>query len=217
MEPLDRRSFLGAAAVGLCGLRRAQGGARSSSSPRGFPQPCSPDAWKKGPVILGQEGGPGDRWVQNFTCPAEPLEDGRWRLWYSLAGPKVPFNVAVAEGVPGEPMNRTVAVLSAGEPQDAPLAIGNLPEAGGRSSPSTRPPRGSAPALLLAHGPGVIRYLAAESDDGRRYPSPRPAPALPLPPLRPSGGWRAAAEAGLTRFARKASPLPGTSPPPPPA
>jgi hypothetical protein len=177
------------------------------------PRPCPPDAWKKGPVVLGKEGGPGDHWVQNFTCPAEPLDEGRWRLWYSLAGPKVPFNVAVAEGVPGEPMERRVAVLSAGEPVDAPLAIGNLPEGWRPVQPvHVALPEGRHRLYFWAHGPGVIRYLAAESDDGRRYRVLDPhRPCLYHPSDRAVAG-EAAAEAGLTRFARKSSSLPQGEP-----
>ena len=211
---LDRRTFLGAAALGLCGA--------SSTAPPAVagqgnePRPCPPDAWKKGPVVLGQEGGPGDRWVQNFTCAAEPLEHDRWRLWYSTTGPKAPFNVAVAEGVPGGPMERRVAVLSAGEPQDAPLALGNLPDGWRPFQPvHVALPEGRHRLYFWAHGPGVIRYLAAESDDGRRYRVHDPhRPCLYHPSDRAVAG-EAAAEAGLARFAGKESNRPQGEPPAP--
>ena len=162
-------------------------------------------------MVLGPGEGPRDRWVQNFTCPAEPMGDGRWRLWYSVAGPKVPYNVAVAVGVPGERMTRRVAVLSAGEPQDAPLAIGNLPEGWRPVQPvHIALPDGRHRLYFWAHGPGVNRYLAAESDDGRRYRALDPhRPCLYHHSDRAVAG-EAAAEAGLTRLARKASdPAPG--------
>ncbi len=165
---LDRRTFLGMVALGISGTSCPTPIAEAGRSDA--PRPCSPDAWKKGPIVLGREGGPGDQWVQNFTCPAEPLDAGRWRIWYSLAGPKVPFNLAVAEGVPGEPMERRVAVLSTGEPQDAPLALGNLPEKWRPVQPvHIALPEGRHRLYFWAHGPGVARYLAAESEDGRRY------------------------------------------------
>lgn len=210
-DSLDRRTFLGAAVVGV--------GGASSLAPfavagqRSDPRPCSPDAWEKGSVVLGREGGPGDRWVQNFTCPAEPLEDGRWRLWYSITGPKRPFNVAVAEGVPGGRMERRVAVLSTGEPQDAPLAIGNLPEGWRPVQPvHIALPEGRHRLYFWAHGPGVLRYLAAESDDGRRYRVLDPhGPCLYHPSDRAVDG-EAATEAGLGRFARRSSRRPEGEP-----
>ena len=42
-------------------------------------------------------------------------------------GPGRPRNIGFAEGKPGEPMARQLAVLSTATPADAPLAIGNLP------------------------------------------------------------------------------------------
>jgi len=152
--------------------------------------------------------------VQNFTCAAEPLDGGKWRIWYSRTDPKSTYNVAVAEGVPGEAMDRRVAVLSAGEPEDAPFAIGNLPAGWNPVQPvHLRLPNGRHRLYFWAHGPGVARYLAAESEDGRRY--------RVLDPLRPclyhasdrAVPGEAAAEAGLVRHAaRKAKLDPGEAP-----
>ena len=214
---LDRRTFLGAAAMGFCGASLAAPIAVAGQ--RDDPRPCSPDAWKKGPVVLGKEGGPADRWVQNFTCPAEPLEDGRWRLWYSIAGPKVPFNVAVAEGVPGGPMERRVAVLSAGEPQDAPLAIGNLPEGWRPVQPvHLRPPRRAAPPLLLgAAGRACIATSPPRANDGRRFRVLDPLrPCLYHPP-RPGGrrGGGGRGRAGALRGGRSPARCRASRPPRP--
>ncbi len=134
------------------------------------PAPCSSAAWKRHGVVLA----PSEPWeggfIQNFTSPAEPLEDGRWRLWYCANGPGVDFNLAVSEGVPGEAMTHTPAVLSEGPPADAPLAVGNLPS-GWRpvQAGHVRLDDGRHRLYFWAHAPGVIRYLAAESDDGGRY------------------------------------------------
>jgi hypothetical protein len=108
--------------------------------------------------------------VQNFTTVVEPIDGGQWRLWYSVSGKNVPFNVGLAEGTLGAPLKGSPAVLSEGEPADAPLAIGNLPR-------DWRPvqavhvglPGGRHRLYFWAHGSKVVRYLAAESDDGRRY------------------------------------------------
>lgn len=206
----DRRTFLGAA-MGFCGTSILPSHAVAARSDA--PRPCPPEAWKKGPVVLGREGGPGDGWVQNFTCPAEPLEGGRWRLWYSLTDPKSRYNVAVATGVPGEPMERRIATLSAGEPQDADFSIGNLPEGWNPVQPvHLELPGGRHRLYFWAHGPGVGRYLAAESDDGRRY--------RVLDPHRPclyhafdrAVSGEAAIEAGLARHARRSTSTPSGEP-----
>ncbi|HHD64092.1 MAG TPA: hypothetical protein ENK96_07005, partial [Desulfobulbaceae bacterium] len=64
------------------------------------PRPCPPTQWKKQGIILKPDDAISGGKVQNFTCPAEPLDDGRWRLWYSRYGTGVPFNIAKAEGIP---------------------------------------------------------------------------------------------------------------------
>jgi hypothetical protein len=66
-----------------------------------------------------------------------------------------------------------------------------------------RLPGGTHRLYFWAHGPGVIRYLAADSDDGRRYRVVDPLrPCLYHPSERAVGG-QAAEEAGLTRLAKK--------------
>ncbi len=108
--------------------------------------------------------------IQNFTTPAEPLKGGAWRLWYSVSGARERYGLAYAEGVPGGPMKKFPAQCSPGEPANAPFAIGNLPDA-------WKPVQGIHVHLLngkhrlyfWAHGPQILRYLAAESEDGHRY------------------------------------------------
>jgi hypothetical protein len=132
--------------------------------------------------------------VQNFTCPAEPLKNGAWRLWYSTSGKGTGFGLAYAEGVPGQPMKKIPAQCSPGDPPDAPYAIGNLPD-------KWRPTQGihihmrngKHRIYFWAHGSGILRYLAADSDDGRRYrvvnphrpvlyhPNDRAAQGIPTP------------------------------------
>lgn len=135
-KALSRRTFL--AATGLAWpMARTLAAAAEPSSLR----PCKASAWQKhGPVL---EASPAAGNIQNFTSPAEPLADDRWRLWYSVSGTGTPFNVAWAEGAPGKAMTHQVAELSEGEPADAPFAIGNLPRelapsAGGPSATGQR-------------------------------------------------------------------------------
>ncbi len=176
----------------------AAGGTSNAVGAGENPEPCLPSAWEKHGVVLSDEAGP----VQNFTCAAEPLDGGRWRLWYSQS--RGAHNVGYAEGVPGERMERHLAVLSSGEPPDAPLAIGNLP-AGWQPVQGVhlRLNNGRHRLYFWAHGPKVVRYLAAESEDGRRYRVLDPLrPCLYHPNDRAVDGTTAAA-AGLTRLAKK--------------
>jgi hypothetical protein len=108
--------------------------------------------------------------IQNFTSPAEPLDEGRWRIWYSGRGGKQHFTIGYAEGRPGEAMKKVPMECSPGEAPDAPLALGQLPE-GWRPTQVVylRLSDGKHRVYFWAHGPGILRYLAAESDDGRRY------------------------------------------------
>jgi hypothetical protein len=207
MSTIDRRLFLGrtlTAAGALAGLTTDN--AFALESPR--PQPAPPTAWQKHGVVLAGE--PGGR-VQNFTSAAEPLDGDRWRLWYTVTNPDKSRNIGFAEGRPGEPLKRFPAALSTGEPADAPFALGNLPA-------DWRPVQvvhlhlqnGRHRIYFWAHGPKVVRYLAAESSDGRRYRVLDPLrPCLYHPADRAVDG-PVVAEAGLTRLAkRKATPVAG--------
>lgn len=175
---MNRRTFVRSAACATAGIALAGCRSAASSSSDSSPKPCPPTAWRKHGVILEASEPWEDNDVQNFTCPAEPLTGGAWRLWYSVSGRRDRFNLAYAEGIPGGPMKKCQAQLSPGDPPNASFAIGNLPE-------GWRPVQGIHLRLrdgrhriyFWAHGPGIVRYLAADSDDGRRY--------RVLDPLRP--------------------------------
>ena len=153
------------------------------TEPKDFPQPCAVNSWKKEGVVVR----PDQPWEQNhieaFMSSVEPLDGGRWRIWYGANVPDKPIGIAVAEGVPGEKMVKHRAILSEGEPEDAPLAIGNLPKGWNLAIPThLRLRDGRHRLYFFAYGRqgkrAVQRYLAADSDDGRRY--------RVLDPLRPS-------------------------------
>lgn len=174
---MDRRAFLktslGATAgltLGACSRLHSGSQSAAPASASALPLPCAPAAWRKHGVVLEAT----EPWegvsVQSFTCPAEPLDGDAWRLWYSVSNSPKGINLAYAEGVPGRAMKKVPAILSPGAPADAPFAVGNLPA-------DWKPVQvihlrlrdGRHRIYFWAHGPRVVRYLAAESDDGRRY------------------------------------------------
>jgi hypothetical protein len=173
-----RTSVLAAAGAALGATSCTSPSPSSSDVGKACPTPCAPSAWQKQGIVLEPSESWEDTSIQNFTCPAEPLKGGAWRIWYSVSGARGRFGLAYAEGIPGEPMKKVLAQCSPGEPADAPFAIGNLPE-------TWMPVQGVHIHLrngqhrlyFWAHGPQILRYLAAESDDGRRY--------RVLDPLRP--------------------------------
>ncbi len=160
----ERQGILGVLVLMvLCGCGESDGDEKISVPPR------SREEWvKKGIVLEPKEAWESNR-IYNFTSPAEPLGGGRWRIWYSVYPP---MNIAVAEGVPGEEFSRYAAVLREGEPADEHLSIGNLP-AGWRPTQSVHIELwdGTHRLYFWAHSreEGVVRFLAAESEDGRRY------------------------------------------------
>lgn len=169
MNRIHRRSFLRASLVGVANASWAGGVLAQMRAPV-VPRPCLASAWKKHGVILEAT----DTWegadIQNFTSTAEPLGNEAWRLWYSVSGEKRGFGLAFAEGVPGRAWKKVPATCSPGDPADTLFAIGHLPESW-RPVQAThfRLQNGRHRIYFWVHGPRVARYLAAESDDGRRY------------------------------------------------
>ncbi len=180
-ESINRRAFLRGSICALSGMIlsaaipcEAQENSAEEKSvifkTESYPQPCSPKAWqKKGIVLEATEKWEGNG-IQNFTTRAEPLENGAWRIWYSFISEKNDYGLAYAEGIPGENMKKIMAQCYNGEPADSQFSIGNLPD--------KWMPVQVTHILLLngrhrlyfwAHGPEICRYLAAESDDGRKY------------------------------------------------
>ncbi len=183
---------------------------------RAAPGPCPASDWQKHGVVLTGDT-PADRWLQNFLCPAEPLDGDRWRLWFSINHASIPANFGIAEGIPGREMVRHEAVLSPGEPADAPLAIGNLP-AGWRPVGPTHLhlKNGKHRLYFWIHASPVVRYVAADSDDGRRYRVVDPLrPCLYHPSDRAVDG-KAAVAAGLSRLSGKLAERASGEPPAPP-
>ena len=170
MSFINRRTFLhqslGAAAAVVAAPRtlRAAASARNAA----IPQPCPPGAWQKHGIVLEAtedwEGGD----VQNFTSPVEPLDGDRWRFWYSPCGKK--YTIAYAEGAPGRPLKKFPAQCTPGEPGDGPFTLGHLPD---KWNPvqvvHIHLRNGRHRIYFWAHGRGILRFLAADSDDGKRY------------------------------------------------
>ena len=207
---LNRRRFLARAGLGGAGLCALGHGASARSAEDAAVRPCPASAWRKHGVVLPDDQGP----VQDFTSPAEPLGEGRWRLWYTGTGAASARNIGFAEGVPGEPMTRHLAALSPGDPADAPFAIGNLPD-------EWRPVQvvhlrlqsGRHRIYFWAHGP---QGRALSGGRERRRPadiacSIRHGPASTTRLIGPSTA-RPRPRAGLSRWAGKVSSRPEGEP-----
>lgn len=211
MNQMHRRSFLRTTALAVGGLTHLGGTLRSSAAEakRLAPRPCPPSAWQKQGVVLPAQGGS----IQIFTCAAEPLERDRWRLWYTQRPTSTQRVIGVAEGRLGEPFRQTHAVVSPGAPADAPLSIGNLPADWNPVQPvHLHLKNGRHRLYFWAHGPKVVRYLIAESDDGRRYQVLDPARACLYHPADRAVDGTTAAAAGIRRMAKKVATRPESEP-----
>ncbi|AWO00341.1 hypothetical protein DLD77_00770 [Chitinophaga alhagiae] len=138
---------------------------------RAIPRPCKPVKWRKKGVVLRPEEVIKGKFIQNFNSPAVPLGNGKWRIWFS-AIPEKPqtFNIGYAEGVPGQQMDVQLAQLSEGTPGPGGLSIGNLPAGWNPVQPVyIQLKNGRHRLYFWAHGKGVVRFLAAESENGQHY------------------------------------------------
>ncbi len=178
------------------------------------PMPSS--GWTRHGQVVTHSGPPEGGWFQCFTSPAEPLDGetgDRWRLWGSVSGSGETLkNVGFAEGsVEGGFGPPVYAELSTSDPVEAPLSIGNLPD-GWRPVQGVhlRLQNGTERLYFWAHGPGIVRYLAADSTDGRAFRVVNPLSACIYHPSDRAVSGSAAVEAGLPRLAkREAKPAPG--------
>jgi len=129
--------------------------------------------WNKRGIVISPDQPWEQGYIQNFNSPAYPLKSGAWRLWYCV-NPPAPFhpNIAVAEGIPGEDMQKYPADLTSGDPIDSKLSIGNLPDGWFPVQPVyMRLKNGRHRLYFWAHSSDqrIVRYLIADSDDGKRY------------------------------------------------
>ncbi len=168
-------------------------------------------AWKKQGELFRHVGEPAGGWVLNFTSTVEPLEEERWRVWTSVSGPKsVLKQIGYHTGKVGGEWKRTMAVCSTGEPdRHAELAIGGVPEGWHLVQPvKLRLKDGRTRLYFWAHGEGVVRYIAADSEDGRAFKIVNAlTPCLYHPADRAVDG-KVAMAAGLKHFSkRRAAPV----------
>lgn len=144
--------------------------------------------------------------VQNFTSTVEPLENDQWRVWTSISVPKTELKqIGYHTGHVGGEWKHTLAKCTPGEPdRNAELAIGGLPEGWNPVQVVTlRLKDGRARLYFWAHGKGIVRYLAADSEDGRAFKVVNALkPCLYHPADRAVDG-KALEEAGLQRRAQK--------------
>jgi hypothetical protein len=169
MSSMNRRTFLGRTLQGAGAMAALQAVGGCAAARPSEPAPCPPHTWRKHGIVLEAT----ESWehgeIQNFTSPAEPLDGDRWRIWYTVHANNF-FNIAYAEGVPGGPMKRIPARCTPGRPADDLFAVGHLPE---QWKPvqivHLRLTNGRHRIYFWAHGHEIARFLAADSDDGRRY------------------------------------------------
>ncbi len=172
-------------------------------------------AWKKHGELFRHTGEPAGGWVQNFTSTVEPLDNNRWRIWSSISVAKTEVKqIGYHTGTVGGEWKHTAAVCTPGEPDaKAELAIGGLPDGWHPVQVVTlRLKDGRTRLYFWAHSKsaGVVRYLAADSTDGRAFKVLNAlTPCLYHPADRAVDG-KVAMEAGLAHFnKRKAAPVEG--------
>lgn len=204
---ITRRDLLGH--LGCAGLGMMAGASSGAEPP---PLLADTSAWKKHGELFRHQGEPAGGWVQNFTSTVEPLERDQWRVWTSLSAPKSDFKqIGYHTGRMGGEWKRTLAVCTPGEPdREAGLAIGGLPEGWHPVQVVTlRLQNGRTRLYFWAHGKDIVRYLAADSDDGRAFKVMNAlTPCLYHPADRAVDGM-AAVEAGLKRPNKKAANIEG--------
>lgn len=205
---IKRREFI--TSLGGAGLGLMAGTRLLAQAPRGL---VGAPAWKLHGELFRHHGEPAGAWIQNFTSTVEPLEGNRWRIWGSISVPKSEVKlVGFFTGTVGGEWKPTMAVCSPGTPDvKADLAIGGLPEGCHPVQVVTLRLKDDRTRLYFwAHGRGVVRYLAADSENGRSFRVVNAlTPCLYHPSDRAVDG-QAALAAGLERFAkRKAAPVMG--------
>lgn len=206
---LHRLSAAGAGSVVVPGLFGQAGAAA-------VPALAPASAWKKHGELFRHTGDPAGGWVQNFTSTVEPLDGDRWRVWTSVSVPKGQPQAELKQigyhtGTPGGEWRRTVAVCTPGEPDaQAELAIGGLPDGWNPvQAVALRLKDGRTRLYFWAHGQGIVRYLAADSTDGRAFRVVNAlTPCLYHLADRAVDG-KACVEAGVGRASKKAAPVAG--------
>lgn len=200
-----RRHFLRNVSGASIGFALA-GGSSLAGQPPNTPVLIDAAGWKLRGEQFRHRGEPAGAWIQNFTSTVEVLEDEQWRVWVSVSVPKSPFKkIGFLTGTVGGSWKETYAVCTAGDPDPhADLAVGGLPDGWNPVQVVTlRLNDGRTRLYFWAHGEGVVRYLAADSSDGRRFRVVNAlTPCLYHPADRAVDG-KAALEAGLERFSKR--------------
>lgn len=212
--PRSRRHFLQQLSATGCGLLA---GRHACAQPgAAAPALVNSSAWKKHGELFRHTGDPAGGWVQNFTSTVEPLDNDQWRVWTSISVPKGHpqgelKQIGYHTGTIGGEWKHTVAVCTPGEPDaKAELALGGLPEGWNPVQAVTlRLKDGRTRLYFWAHGKGIVRYLAADSSDGRAFKVVNAlTPCLYHLADRAVDG-KATVEAGIGRASKKATPVAG--------
>lgn len=208
-HPISRREVLGTLTGTAASLFVAP------TSVLAAPALADPAGWRKEGELFRYRGPLAGAWVQNFTSTVEAVEDDLWRVWTSISVPKNPMKqIGYHTGRAGAEWTPTVAVCTPGDPDpSADLAIGGMPEGWHPVQVVTlRLLDGRTRLYFWAHGEGIVRYLAADSEDGRAFRVMNAATPCIYHPADRCVDGSVAMELGLKRFAkRKAAPGPGES------
>lgn len=177
-------------------------------------------AWKKHGELFRHQGEPAGGWVQNFTSTVEPVDGGAWRIWSSISVPKAKGSlkqIGYHTGKVGGGWKHTVAECTPGEPDaTAELAIGGMPEGWNPVQAVTlRLKDGRTRLYFWAHGKGIVRYLAADSTDGRAFRVVNALTPCLYHPVDRAVDGKVAMELGLEHFSkRRAATVEGEPPAP---
>jgi hypothetical protein len=113
--------------------------------------------------------------ISNFQATVEKLPDDCWKIWYSkISGPfgHWKFNIGYAIGALDDLMFVDAVFSAENISREDGLNISNLPDGWMPAQPvHIALPGGRFRLYFWAHGPEdhVVRFLAAESDDGINY------------------------------------------------
>ena len=198
----NRREFLlrsRAAAIAATGLAGTAGfqsrawGVETNNPP--FPQPCTAASWQKKGIVLQPDEAWEDQFIDASLSTVEPLENGRWRIWYAASASALTVWPALRlpRACPASNLSNIAPRSARGNRRTHGLQSGICPADGSRRCRRICVSPMVGTVCTFSHTVGKADdpssdYLAADSHDGRRF--------RVLDPERPSlySFWDSAAD-----------------------